>query len=181
MALNYIEGDLFAGVKKALLDPELSVFIPHICNNKGGWGAGFVIPLGKNYPLAREAYREWDEENSYCFVPKYKKLEFALGVTQALDVEKRVVVFNMVAQKGFGPGRAVRYNALVSCMDSVYEYIKDFIKPQIHAPMFGAGLGGGNWEIIEQLVMDSWVEKGVETNIYYLPGTLPSNWKPTEK
>jgi hypothetical protein len=66
-------------------------------------------------------------------------------------------------------------------MDSVYEYIKDFIKPQIHAPMFGAGLGGGNWEIIEQLVMDSWVEKGVETNIYYLPETLPSNWKPTEK
>ena len=37
--------------------PNGEVIIPHICNNVGGWGAGFVVPLGRHYPDAKKSYK----------------------------------------------------------------------------------------------------------------------------
>jgi hypothetical protein len=46
-------------------------------------------------------------------------------------------------------------------MMSVASYIKNnFDKEntvQIHAPKFGSGLAGGNWNFIEELIKDIWL------------------------
>jgi hypothetical protein len=202
--LNYVEGDLFKGIQ----GKPGTILIPHICNDLGGWGAGFVIPLGRTFPSAASCYKAWylgtEVSDRVTFLPDSK---FRLGRTQVVNVQIRdgglskmevpkIVVFNMIAQDGYGPGRVVRYNALAHCMDEVYAYAMNYFKvtdtareimepekiaelePEIHAPMFGAGLGGGDWNFIQELIKDSWTNRGLKTTIYYLPGTLPDNFHP---
>jgi hypothetical protein len=36
----------------------------------------------------------------------------------------------------------------------------------IHAPTFGAGLAGGNWNKIEQIIKDEIVNRGIKVTIY---------------
>ena len=44
-----------------LYDNEISI-IPHVCNNKNRWGAGFVLALNKKWPIVEEKYREIFEQ-----------------------------------------------------------------------------------------------------------------------
>jgi hypothetical protein len=30
--------------------------IAHVCNDVGAWGRGFVVPLGKRYPSAKQQF-----------------------------------------------------------------------------------------------------------------------------
>lgn len=158
--IKYIEGDMFPDLKN-LKDDEF-VLLPHVCNDKNAWGKGFVIPLGKNYPKAKELYL------------KHKPI---LGATQFIQVEKNLIVCNMVAQT-LGGVRPLYYNHLVACMEKVTECI--FIGKQdwpdktirIVAPAFGSNLAGGNWTFISELINDCWIDRGIDVTIYYLPGTL---------
>ena len=54
MKIKYQVGDLF----EAIDSYKEKIIIAHVCNNKGAWGSGFVIPLGKKYPLAKSEYLE---------------------------------------------------------------------------------------------------------------------------
>ena len=38
----------------------------------------------------------------------------------------------------------------------------------VQLPKIGAGLAGGNWDIIEQIIIDELVEKGVDTTVILL-------------
>jgi O-acetyl-ADP-ribose deacetylase (regulator of RNase III) len=163
MRINYVEGDLFAAIKGV----QGGVIIPHVCNNIGAWGAGFVIPLGRNFPSARDEYLKWAKSDDGTF---------RLGEIQTVQIDS-VCVVNMVAQNGVGPPRPLKYPALGKCVMSVRDYIKSHFIGSIHAPMFGAGLAGGDWNFIEQMIYDGWVSFGIPVTVYYLPGTLPTNWK----
>jgi hypothetical protein len=44
--------------------------------------------------------------------------------------------------------------------------------------MFGAGLAGGNWTQIEEMIRQKWIDAGLPVTIYYLPQSLPMGWKP---
>ncbi len=189
--LGYVEGDLFAPV--LALQGERTILIPHVCNDAGAWGAGFVVPLGKQFPEARERYLKWaasrpgDIDNRVMdtvgrmVVDLLGGLEFKLGNTQVIQVREgnpRIVVANMVAQHKTGMPRPLRYNALARCMDAVADYALDKSNPEVHCPLFGAVLAGGNWNFIEQLVNDCWLRRGLPVTVYYLPGTLPENFSP---
>ena len=165
MNINYIEGDLFAAIKNR----TKPVCIPHICNNQGAWGAGFVVPLGRNYPKARE---------------RYLAGQMKLGRTGFLTIEEpplpRILICNMIAQE-LGGMRPLFYNALAKCLDRVARRI-DGWGFEIHAPAFGSGLAGGDWKVIEPLIQDCWIRSGVAeaVNIYFLPGTFLPPELPTE-
>ena len=61
------------------------------------------------------------------------------------------VCFNMYTQ--FHPGADLRYGALLDCfmnLDKVHE--TRAIRPDLYIPKIGAGLGGGNWDIIASLI-----------------------------
>lgn len=162
MNITYIEGDLFAAIKNS----QDSIIIPHVCNDVGAWGAGFVVPLGRQFPSSRDEYLKW-----------HRGKDFRLGEIQTVQIDN-ICVVNMVAQHSVGGPRPLRYPALGKCIESVRDFIKSSFIGAIHAPMFGAGLAGGDWNFIEQMILDGWVNQGIPTTIYYLPGTLPMNWKP---
>jgi O-acetyl-ADP-ribose deacetylase (regulator of RNase III) len=159
---KYQKGDLFAAIRGV----EGRIVIPHVCNDYGGWGAGFVIPLSRHYPQAEEAYRAWSKQKSFGR---------AMGQVQYVGIlGTQVDVANMVAQHGSGhryaSSRPLDYAALARCMDDVGRFALAHYHnaPSIHCPMFGAGLAGGNWEFIRDLVDDCWIAVGLDVTVYHL-------------
>jgi hypothetical protein len=155
--IKYVEGDIFFPISQ--VDKNITVFVPHVCNDKHAWGAGFVVPLGKTYPSAKRAYMDW-------------KVDFCLGETDFVTVSDNVVVCNMVAQT-LGGDRPLFYNHLSSCLEKVAKRVLSSpVKYKIMCPAFGAGLAGGDWKIIKELINDSWIRRGIDVTVFYLNGTL---------
>lgn len=137
-----------------------SVIIPHVCNNVNAFGAGFAGQVASLYPQVKA--------NFHLLGHKSK-----LGHTQFIIAEsdpkyKHQIIFaNMIAQnKLISPSntRPLNYGALVYSMTQVRNYIKELEKNieskkiEIHAPKFGSGLAGGNWNFIEYLIKDIWYD-----------------------
>lgn len=146
--LTYITGDLFT-----LLPEGRPIILPHVVNNIQRMGSGFVVPLITKWPQVKE---------EYMALP-----ELVLGNVQYVAVSEspRISVANMVAQNGVvGPTnpKPIKYSALIDCMRNVafesLNWPKDTI---ICAPQFGAGLAGGNWDLIEELINEIWKKNEV--------------------
>lgn len=155
----YVNGDLFKGVDNRLQDVSgAQIVIPHVCNNVGKWGAGFTGQLDKKYPPAKEAY--------------LGHLHKDLGSNSYAEVSPQICVVNMITQDGVGTDRRrLKYNTLVHCMTSLVNFsVENYpeILPEIHAPMFGSGLAGGNWKFIEELIEDIWSQFSVFVYHYSL-------------
>lgn len=136
-------------------------FICHVNNNRGGWGAGFVVALSKKWSEPEAEYRAWSLGK--------RNHPFKLGQVQFVTVEEDLCVANMVAQEGYSkPGQpAIRYEALRACLEQVAEEAIKY-DASVHAPRFGAGLAGGVWSKIEEIINDTLCAKGVSVFIYDL-------------
>jgi O-acetyl-ADP-ribose deacetylase (regulator of RNase III) len=141
-------------------------YILHICNNKGGWGRGFVLALSRKWKEPEEEYRAWHKAHRHSTWG-----DFTLGNIQVVKVSDGVSVINMIAQRGYGKFvngvfvPPIDYAALESCLIKV----KDFAKNKdvsLHGPKFGSGLAAGNWNAIESII-DSVFDKQ-EIKIYEL-------------
>lgn len=139
MPIKYVVGDATEPI-----GDNLRVIL-HVVNNKGGWGRGFVLALSKKWKTPEQVYKS--DASGFR----------NLGNIQAMHVEDGIAVVNMVAQDGYvGPGwpRAINYAALGQCL---MEVKKTFLYRNVsfHMPRIGAGLGGGDWAIIEQIIQDA--------------------------
>jgi len=154
MPIVYLKGDATKpqgdGVK----------IIAHIVNSAGGWGAGFVVALSKRWKAPESRYRKWFKEGA----------GFELGEVQLVLVEDEpdhLWVANMIAQVGYGrrgsaqhkslaleePDRPpIRYEALQVCLTKVGEQARRR-RATIHMPRIGSGLAGGDWKIIEGIII----------------------------
>jgi hypothetical protein len=80
--------------------------------------------------------------------------------------KNKIVFANMICQNGLpdrNNRRCINYATLVKSMSIVSNYIKnntnkidDNIRMEIHAPKFGSGIAGGNWNFISELIIDIW-------------------------
>jgi hypothetical protein len=84
----------------------------------------------------------------------------------------------MIAQKGIGGDRPLRYNALATCMDQVGKHALQN-NQEIFAPLFGCGLAKGNPNFIQDLIQDCWLNLGIKVTIFYLANGLPKGFIPT--
>ena len=164
MNIQYKAGDLFTAIDNDN-DPG-AIVIAHCCNDQGKFGAGFVVPLAKRFPIVKERYLTWRQQEN-----------FRLGNTQFVNIDDKIFCANMIAQT-LGGSRPLYYNHLARCMDQVGDFIIERNCAREHqtrliCPAFGSKLAGGNWSIIEQLIQDCWLRRGFPVTIYYLPGTLP--------
>lgn len=140
---------------------EKKIIIAHVCNDAGGWGAGFVLALSRKWKQPEREYRNW-----YA-----KKLNFILGETQFVQVEENVLIANMLAQHGYkNPFNKVplQYDALKECLEKVCDRaLKDGYEVQM--PRIGAGLAGGEWCKIEEIINETLVKKNVRVIVLDLP------------
>jgi O-acetyl-ADP-ribose deacetylase (regulator of RNase III) len=128
-------------------------YIIHCCNDCGKWGAGFVLALSRKWKSPEREYR--------------KRPNYRLGDIQVCPVENDITIINMIGQHGIGrsvDGRpAIRYSAIRECLKQVFKVARG---GSIHAPRFGAGLAGGDWNIIEALIKEELTENGIPVVIY---------------
>lgn len=162
---------------------EVPIVIPHVCNDIGRWGSGFVNAITARWGEGpREAYLAWHKMNGF----RLKEIEqdfnviidspfnFELGNTQIVKLPNKIYVANMVAQhqvRGMDKtGRPpIRYGALTTAMMSVRKHALSTIA-EIHCPKFGSDLAGGDWDIISQLIQEIWIDNGIDVTVYEFEG-----------
>jgi O-acetyl-ADP-ribose deacetylase (regulator of RNase III) len=129
--------------------------ICHICNDLGGWGAGFVMAISKRWPQPEAAYRLWYHERGTN--------NFALGEIDIVEVAPKLWVVNMVAQQGFGRHDGVppiRYAELERCLIKLNRAAKEK-GASVHMPRIGCGIAGGKWSEVGPIV-----ERTLEVPVY---------------
>lgn len=154
MKLQYKKGD---ATRPVTITKGAKIIIPHICNDLGAWGAGFVLALSKRWTQPELHYRG---------LPAYQ-----LGKCYLVDVEDDITVANMIAQHGFHSFDnkvPFRYDDMMTALWFIRDTIMDDVDNtyEIHAPKFGAGLGGGNWEEIEKGIKHVFEDNDFDIVIY---------------
>lgn len=133
-----------------IIDAEEPIIV-HGCNAKGVMGSGVAKAIRDVYPKAYLDYKTWEKDHGL-------KLGDAIWSQQN---EHRWVV-NAITQMNYGRTgeQFVSYSAIETAFKSIlqslsfYEKWNDCDKP-IAIPRIGAGLGGGNWDIISEIIATS--------------------------
>ncbi|WP_326701057.1 macro domain-containing protein [Streptomyces sp. NBC_01754] len=152
--ITYLRGDATApsgeGVK----------MIVHCCNDRGGWGKGFVLALSRRRPAPEAAYRRWYRERAGN--------DFGPGAVQFVQVEPCLWVANLVGRHGTrtgGEGAPVRYESLDEGLRRVAEKAAG-LGASVHMPRIGCGLAGGSWSRGEPLVSERLVGRVTAVTVY---------------
>ncbi|GAB5451133.1 MAG: hypothetical protein Hals2KO_14610 [Halioglobus sp.] len=134
--------------------------IAHIVNDRTpNWGGGgFAVALKRRYPDVQKDFRAWaqfDSEN------------LKLGRSHFFSAKDELHTFSMVAQHGFGRSDTprVRYGALETCLENLAHRAYK-LGASIHMPRIGTGNARGDWPVIEELIDDALIRRGVEVNVY---------------
>lgn len=131
MKIKYIQGDIFESETRYIL---------HGCNAQGVMGAGVAKAIKQTYPYAFEVYRKAYDTNG-----------LRLGETQIAKCRNRTII-NAITQNTYGTKKDVRYvsyDAIAMALHAVEEILYG---SEIAMPMIGAGLGGGDWNVIEAII-----------------------------
>ncbi|WP_230679619.1 hypothetical protein, partial [Streptococcus pneumoniae] len=76
---------LFAGAMRR----RNPIVIPHVCNDIGAWGKGFVVGLGVTYPITKESYLAWHRGEILSHTHYPGGYKFKLGCTQFVVADAR--------------------------------------------------------------------------------------------
>jgi O-acetyl-ADP-ribose deacetylase (regulator of RNase III) len=141
--------------------------IVHICNDMGVWGSGFVLALSKRWKNPEKSYRAWYES----------KIEFTLGNVQFVRVEEYIFVANLLGQSGIRRKASdpppVRYLAIEAGLVKVADFAKNN-NASIHMPRIGCGLAGGDWEIVEKIIVSTLIINNLNVVVYDYPANVQS-------
>ncbi len=135
--MKSIEGDLI----KLASQGHFEVIV-HGCNCFCTMGAGIAKAIRDLYPAAYEADLA-TEKGGRAKLGSYSSAEVTVG-------EHRVNVVNAYTQFNF---RGSGVNADYDAIRQVFQKVKrDFAGKHIGYPMLGAGLAGGDWDIISSII-----------------------------
>jgi len=139
--MKYIDGDLITLTRKGYFD-----VIGHGCNCFLNMNAGIAKSIKEAFPEVYSA--DWTTRKG-----DRKKL----GTASYVDYGD-FVVLNLYTQFDYGPGLRADYDAIRKCM----KYIKNrYSGRKIGLPMIGAGLAGGDWNIISKIIEEELEDEDV--------------------
>lgn len=151
-SIHYMKGDATLPIG------DRNKIIAHVCNDIGAWGAGFVMAISNRWKTPEKKYKEW----------YYSKHNFSLGHLQYVQVEKDIVVANMIAQHGLRSKTnpiPIKYDALETCLSILVKICKENYAT-VHMPKIGCGLAGGKWEIVEKIIHKTLIENDIDVFVY---------------
>jgi O-acetyl-ADP-ribose deacetylase (regulator of RNase III) len=169
--INYVKGDATSPAGSGLR------IIAHVCNDVGGWGAGFVLAISRKWQEPEAAYRSMRSDDLTKALHEQLKTPdvyveprstiYKLGTVQFVSVEDEILVANMIAQRGLGKRNmpAVDYSALKLTLQEVFYQAKK-LRASVHMPKIGCGLGGGDWNVVEKIIEETMED--VKTTVYEL-------------
>lgn len=158
MPIQYLKGDATAPATG-------DGIIAHIVNDRGGWGAGFVLAISKKWPEPERFYRRWFRTKSDS-----QDVWFQLGAVQFVHVAKNLYVANMLAQRGYSDAVTIplQYDALEFCLKRLADKATELGLP-VHMPRIGCALGGGSWAKVEAIINKTLAD--VDVYVYDFPGS----------
>jgi O-acetyl-ADP-ribose deacetylase (regulator of RNase III) len=125
------------------------------------WGGGFAKQARKKWPAAQTAFAKW----------AYGRQNLKLGNTHSFEVRADLTLVSLVAQHGFGKathGPRLRYGALFAALEKVADAALEQ-SATVHMPRIGAGEAGGDWNIIDGILREVLISRGIKITIYDLP------------
>jgi len=133
--------------RKGNLLEVTSGVIAHGVNCQGVMGSGVAKAIREKYPDVYYKYHKdvnsWKEGFGATFGQ--------LGRVQFVPVNKLLIVANCFTQDFYGTlKRHVDYDAVAVCFNELNKW-KD-LYGQLNIPKIGAGLGGGDWNVIESII-----------------------------
>jgi O-acetyl-ADP-ribose deacetylase (regulator of RNase III) len=160
--INYLKGDATRPTGDGWK------IISHICNDIGGWGAGFVLAISKKWKEPELLYRQWFSNK--FFIEDGVRIPFELGMIQKtmVSAEDKIYVCNMIAQHGIrviGNKHPLRYEAVEQCLSSLATNAL-LMEATVHMPRIGCGLAGGKWEEIEPIIQRTLIAKNIDVFVY---------------
>lgn len=164
--IHYIIGDATLPIET---EAENRLIV-HCCNTLGAWGAGFVVPLGRRYPLAKEEYKKFINEN---------KGKSILGEVNEVPVGKHLYIENLMGQSFLRkkPNGEIPCNYIAietGFLNIIKKHKENF---SVHMPRIGCGLAGGDWKTIENIIQRTFVDiANVDVYIYDLKDDGVTNY-----
>lgn len=144
-----IKGDLIKLAKEKKFD-----LIAHGCNCQKVMGAGIAKQIAKNFPSAYSADKK-DQR-----LPIERLGDFTIGGFNSITT---LYILNLYTQ--FLPGKNLDYEALTLCLRKVNML---FYNRSIGLPQIGAGIAGGDWNRIKEIIKTELKDMDV-TIVYYEP------------
>ena len=137
--------------------------IVHGCNAQGVMGSGVALAIKNKWPDVYQQYKDhFDTKSSWA----------ALGQIIPVVVAPDTYVLNAITQKNYGRDgtRYVSYDAVTACFEKVRGWAEHFKQTEnrsvpVNFPLLGAGLGGGDWEIISTII-DRTLGDGIEKYLW---------------
>lgn len=151
----YLKGDATEPVGDGLK------IIAHVCNNKGGWGKGFVKAISKKWKQPELDYRS-------CIKCGFNLEDTIISNTNNPNIK----VANMIAQNGYvsqcNP-TPLHYPSLMICLEKIVNYIDNVGESvTVHMPRIGCGLAGGSWDRVEEIIKTTLCSKDIQVYVYDL-------------
>jgi O-acetyl-ADP-ribose deacetylase (regulator of RNase III) len=151
MKIEYRKGNMF--------DTDIKV-LAHGCNSHGVMGSGVARIVRDDYP---EAY------NMYVDVVKgaaYEDIDL-MGTVIPVETKGKVII-NAITQHDYGRDgrRYVSYDAVSDAMININDWCVKYGETHVAMPQIGAGLGGGDWNVIEAIILSELTD--VQPVVYIL-------------
>lgn len=136
MKINYIKGDLLSVTEGIIV---------HGCNAQGVMGSGVALAVRQKYPKVYEKYKQ---EIQLGFL--------GLGDVQLVKVKQNLFICNAITQEFYGRSNKlyVSYDAIRNVFLDVFAAAEDGVY-DVSTPKIGAGLGGGDWEVILKIIKEA--------------------------
>jgi len=125
------------------------------------WGGGIARNAAQKFPTAEKSYSDW-----LTGLPKRNRL----GSVHVSEVGAGLFVASLIGQEGYGPSDhpRIKYSALSKCLDNIVGLAKQK-GASLHMPKLGAGAAGGDWRVVEQILMECLTKYNICATVYEPP------------
>lgn len=143
-----------------LLEVKTGIIV-HGCNARGTMGKGVAKAVKARYPGAYHLYRGMHRGPGLTvghIIP--------YGVP-TLAPRTELLIVNAITQENYGTDkRQVDYEGLYRCFSQIPYLAQSYQLPDVHFPLIGCGLAGGDWDIVEAIIKSTL--KGLNMHLWLL-------------
>lgn len=154
--IRYVHGDVLKPIGQG------AKIICQLVNDRAiKWGGGVARRFARQYP---------DAEEQFSKVIIATSLLNRLGRVVVAELDQDIRLASIVAQEGYGPSLfpRIRYRQLQQGLAEIARLAVN-TQASVHMPRIGSGSAGGEWGVVEEIVEDEFVRRGVPVTVYDLP------------